>query len=48
MLKYFECNVFLSQTRTQADMVFDLSRYLDFSLKFLDTDLEGIIRNRME
>ena len=32
------------QTRTQADMVFDLSRFLDFSLKFLDTDLEGIVR----
>ena len=31
------------QTRTDADMVFDLSRYLDFSLKFLDTDLEGIV-----
>lgn len=34
--------VFDPQTRTQADMVFDLSRFLDFSLKFLDTDLEGI------
>ena len=31
------------QTRTQADMVFDLSRFLDFSLKFLDTGLEGIV-----
>ena len=31
------------QTRTEADMVFDLSRYLDFSLKFLDADLEGIV-----
>ena len=48
MLQCFEFNVVLSQTRTQADMVFDLSRYLDFSLKFLDTDLEGIIRNGME
>lgn len=35
--------VVYSQTRTEADMVFDLSRYLDFSLKFLDTDLEGIV-----
>ena len=33
--------VYIFQTRTQADMVFDLSRFLDFSLKFLDTDLEG-------
>ena len=29
------------QTRTQANMVLDLSRFLDFSLKFLDTDLDG-------
>lgn len=29
-----------NKTRTQANMVFDLSRYLDFSLKFLDNDIE--------
>ena len=29
------------QTRTQADVVLDLSRFLDFSLKFLDTNLDG-------
>ncbi|PFX34680.1 Calponin-likey domain-containing protein 2 [Stylophora pistillata] len=29
-----------NKTRTQADMVFDLSRFLDFSLKFLDNEIE--------
>lgn len=29
-----------NKTRTQADVVLDLSRFLDFSLKFLDTDLD--------
>lgn len=31
-----------NMTRTEADMVFDLSRFLDFSLKFLDSDLEDV------